>query len=249
MTLGPEVQLILLAVMLYVQDALLLLRPDEGILVATGRKHWRVRFSSDSARIGARQLYVPNLLAVHQPMFKGSWRPQATADAPGEDWHHMASRYRTLAPMVLSIFSVLFIGLPAALVLNAALRLKLALLATLYAFILLALWWVYWNRKSLPLSSRKLRGLMLECLVCPPIAANLLRRLSLAGSVKQDLLNASQQLLEPAAWIEARASFAVRTRSILDVEDPDSVHYAAVALLHQRLSEPLNEERDSPLWP
>ena len=235
MTVGPEAQLILLAVALYVQDAALLLRPDEAILAPTWRGRWRLTFSSDSARFGAKELYLPNLFAVHQPLFRGSWSPEAAAGACPEDWQALAPCYRSLVPVVLGIAVILFAALPAALLLDWPLLLKLSLVGTMYAYIVLALVWLYWHRKALPLSSRKLGGLMLECLICPPIAANLVRRLSLAVSIRQDLLIASRQLLDGVAWDNARAEFAERLQTMLYLEVPGTARHTAATDLLARL--------------
>ena len=218
------------------QDAVLLLRPEEAILSPGPRRTWRLAFSSDSARVGTRQLYIPNLFAVHRPIFKGSWRAEATFDSASEDWSKLGRRYQVVAPLVMSIAVLLFLVLPAAFLLDLALPWKLALLGLLYADIAVTLGWLHQHRERHALSARKMYSLMVECLVCPPVAANLVRRLSLAVTVRQDLLNAAQQLLDDADWAQARVAFAERVETVVDAEAPGTPRHDGATRLLVRLT-------------
>ena len=91
--MSPEAGLALLIVALYLLDSLLLLRPDEAVLVrrglAGGRTgdsdsdagRWRAAFGAQGFKLAGREPWLANPWLPHQPVFRLRWRmAQAGAD-------------------------------------------------------------------------------------------------------------------------------------------------------------------------
>lgn len=147
--------------------------------------------------------------------------------SPG--WDRLCRFHRGLSFLVAGAAASVFLLLPAALILRLPDRFLLAVIALAYVFVLASLIRVWVMREHCPLSRGKLLAVTFECLICPPIAANLLRRLSLAVKVDQDAAAAAAQLLGQQAWDTARDAFVTRLRQQMELEEPGSARYEQLA--------------------
>ncbi len=222
---GPGTQLLLLAIALYLQDALLLLRPDQGVLECSQRGSWRLGLSSDSLRVGRRQLYIPNLLLIHRPLFRGCWL-SASADPASDSvvtrWNAAASIYTALSPFVLGCAGVFFGILPLAFWWGASDGVLFGLLGLGYGLILVIVGLLVQRRVTFGLTLPQALTLAAECLLCPPVAVNLIRRLSLARQFPDDFLQVIEVLLPPPAWAQARQALQQRVQMLQDENGTDS---------------------------
>jgi hypothetical protein len=91
------------------------------------------------------------------------------------------------------------------------------------------------NAELFGLTGRKFVGLCFECLVCPPLAINLVRRLSLDLCSSADLLDASAKLLAPEDWANAKQKFAQRLEDQMSALPLDSVEFAGMQSKLERL--------------
>jgi hypothetical protein len=62
-------------------------------------------------------------------------------------------------------------------------------------------------------------------LLCPPIAAIVVRRLSLRVPVAEDLVSACRRLLRRADWAVAAAEIAARIEDEIEVEGEESTRH------------------------
>ena len=219
MQLSTETQLFLLVAALYLFDCTQLLDSNEGLLVRH-RTGWQAIQGSDDFRWMGKSIYVLNLLAPHQPTYRLSW----TFDAPSthaqdEGWTHHASTLTSLTPFVHLIGAILFGLLPLALFLELDSRLLLLTIAMLYVSVAMALIAAYqvWPRDA---GRLRFAGLAAECVACPPLAVNLLRRLSLRLPVAEAFPDAAQRLLADEAWQRVREVCVDRLRIQID-EEPE----------------------------
>jgi len=242
MSLSAELQLFMLAVGLYVFDSMLLLFPNEGILTPVGKSRWHVAFGSDNTRMGGKEVLFPNLFLLHRPIFRLSWDCEGVAqqDQPTSfDWNKHREIFRGL------IFPVYCIGIAQFLVFPYVIFFFLTdlsivlFLAYLYGSIFIALFLVYRKREGFHLSKKKFLSLGFECVVCPPVAVNLIRKISVGiPDLVQDLLVVSQTLLEGEDWNRTRDQFISRLSEAIDFEDENTPRFKNLITNRDRL---LNE--------
>lgn len=94
--MSPEAGLALLVVALYLLDSLLLLHPDEAVLVRRGLAgggngdknsdsdagRWRAAFGAQGFKLAGREPWLANPLLPHQPVFRLRWRMAQAGAVP-----------------------------------------------------------------------------------------------------------------------------------------------------------------------
>jgi len=241
MSLSVEFQLLMLAVGLYVFDSTLLLYPNEGVLTLIGKDKWRIMFGSDNTRVRGKEVLFPNLLLPHRPVFKLSWEYEgAKLDASAVDWKVQKTLFKELALPVYLIGIAQFIMFPYVIFFYLTDLSIICSLVFLYLSILLSLFLVYRKRDSFYISKSKFFSISFECLVCPPVAFNLVRKLSLSlPEIKEDLLMVSKILLEPEIWRDAKGQFISRIIEEINFEEEGTSRFANLnANLDNLLNEP-----------
>jgi hypothetical protein len=186
-----EAQLAAVVILIYLADGFLLLCLGEAV-IECGR-HRRILFGSERPWIVGRRIL---LLAPWRPLtttWRVGWGVRDTLDAPddaGDARARLAERARLiarLAPWVCTVWIFVLVAVPGSL-----------LLAATPVFVLVAAiaWSSTWVlvlrlatlRRALGLSRGTFALIAFECLVCPPVAANLPRRVSLRLSPGTDLM-------------------------------------------------------------
>lgn len=191
MMIPAEWQFAAVVVVIYLIDGLVLLHVDEAI-IEHGRRR-RILFGSVQPWIAGRRVL---LLAPLRPLataWRVGWGIRDTLDPPeGTDDARalLDARTRTiarLAPFVCAVWVLVLVATPATL-----------LVATIPTFLLVAAfaWLAVWLlvlrlgrlRGDLGLSWSAFALVAFECIACPPVAANLPRKLSLRLSPSIDLM-------------------------------------------------------------
>lgn len=175
-------------VLMYLYDSALLLYHDEVALQT--RRGGTIVDGGLLLELGGRLLFVPNPLTPHRPLYRLSWRPPASRPGAGggaTGLRRQAWRLSVLAPWVLLLLGLFFVGLPACLWLSGTHAALLAWLAATYASILGLLGMAIVQRRRLALTSRQLWPLARDALLCPPFALNMLRKISLEQGRRLDL--------------------------------------------------------------
>jgi len=236
MLLEYEALLMASVVGLYLYDSSVLLYANEGVLIPAG-KHWRVGFGSDKARLLGKELFVPNPLLPHRPLFRLSWQFEGGASASGTDWTTRRDTFGPLVPLVWIMTLALFVFLPAGLFTRLGERMILSAILLLYLGIVLALVWLWINRARFELSRRRLAGLSFESLACSPFALNLIRKISLGMPVHEDLASAACRLQDPEDWRSTRTQMIARLSEEIEGEESDSARSRALLEHRRKLSE------------
>jgi hypothetical protein len=238
--LSAEGWLLLMLGSLYVQDAVLALRPQEAVLECTLRGRWRARFGSQHWKLRGREIALPGLLTPHRPLFRLGWRMDGASRAEppaGTDGTTVsadplvaaAASVAFLASHVWVTWLALFVMLPLGLFGQAGgLALVVAALVLFYANNLVALWRVYQQRARWALSARAVGKLAVECLTCPPYALNLVRRLCALATPQDDFVQAAGRLLAPDDLAWSRAQCLLRIDEEIEAEPLGSARMAAL---------------------
>ncbi len=221
---------------LYLKDGLLMLAPDEGVLVRGWRGRWRAALGPREWRLRGRAPWLCNPFKPQQPVLRLRWDPAADPAAPVGSRAEVPDALLALGPWVGVIWLLLFVGLPLAFYLHLNLRVLLVLLAELYAVIAATLVLVWRRRAALGLDAKAFGTLAFEVLACAPYAANLVRRLSLMRRVDEDLVAAARRLLPAPALPGVLAECARRIDDELEWGDETSARAHALRAARARFA-------------
>jgi hypothetical protein len=228
--------LMALIVGLYLYDSMLLLRPDEGVLMPT-RGGWSVGLGSRSYQLLGKYVLIPNPFLPHRPLFKASWRFEGGAAAAHENWDARRKAVRPVAPMVWAMAAAFFVLLPLGFFTQLGDRALFGAITLLYLGIVAALAWAWKNRSAFELSGKQFAALAFETLVCSPFALNMARRLAAHLPAREDLVSASRRLQTSEEWQATRAKLLARLDDAIEVEAEDSERMAGMLEHRRRMTE------------
>jgi len=219
----------LLAAALYLFDSFWLLASNEAVLVRGWRGRWRAGFGAMRWRLGAREPYLPNPFMPHRPQFRLAWRvdgvePREKAAPPLQ----VPAELARFVPFVSGAGVALFVLLPLGLFANLGIGFTLAAVLLLYAINGAALLQLWWLRGPLKLSNPQASQIVFECLVCPPFAVNLVRRLCAKLRHDEDFVSAAERLLRPADLAVAQAECLMRVDEQIECEPESSTRLTAL---------------------
>lgn len=219
---------------LYLYDSALLLYGDEGIVAATGRKGWAVRFGS-GIQIRGRNLFIPSPLLPHRPIFRLAWKAHAGAAGADRSWTERRALFEPLAPLVWGMAASIFVLLPLGLFSRLGGAMVLAAITLLYLNIIALLGWVALKRARFGLTGARLARLAFDALICSPFALNLVRKLSAELPVDEDLVDAARRLQKAEEWEASRRQIIARIDEELDFADAESARASALKALKSEL--------------
>lgn len=217
-----------LAFALFLNDSVFLLFANEGILSADGRRRWRIALGSSNFQLRGKQLFFTHLLLIHRPIFKLTWSLEKNTTATTTNWQDQRQVFNALRPIVVGIGFMQFIALPFVLFFYLTNVSIITVLILLYGLITAALIIVGLKRQPFALSKKRLTVLCFECLICPPIAVNLVRKLSLGLNLTDDLVSTAKALLATDQWQAAQLEFIHRIDIQLTSEEDLSLRHAAL---------------------
>ncbi|MBX3606232.1 MAG: hypothetical protein KF788_13210 [Piscinibacter sp.] len=235
--MSTEAALALLVVALYLKDCLLLLRSDEALMVTgvLGRR-WHAAFGRRDFTLAGREPWLANPFLPHVPVYRLRWsmRASVAATSPAPLGLRAEPLLWRLAPLVWGLWALLFVAVPLAVLGRFGVVAVLWLVGLVYAHIVVALALAWRWRVHFGLSGRAFALLSFECLVCAPYAANLVRRLSLAQTPREDFTAAAARLLPPEALAKVHRECLARIDQQLEAEPEDSAAAAQLQAARRR---------------
>ena len=228
MNITVEIQLLLLAVGLYVYDSMLLLYPNEAILASAYNNKWQIKFGYKNTNINGKELFVPNLLFPQRPIFKLFWNYEGkSVDQKIQlDWKIHKEQFNILSFPILMIAIAQLLIFPYVIFFFLTDISIIIILIFLYASIIISLLLVYKKINIFKISKRKFYFICFECLICPPVAINLARKISLAiPESNEDLLNLSKRILEDHEWNITKKHFITKIEDELQITDENTERY------------------------
>ncbi|CAM5461473.1 hypothetical protein [Eoetvoesiella caeni] len=151
-----------------------------------------------------KRLYIPNLLLPHKPIYRLSWNPEKIEQISSFDWVAEKPLYLWFAFPAYGMALSLFILTPTVYYLSGLNEDLLWCLALIYYFSIVVGIGLYLYRRRLELSNKKAISVFLECIFCPPLAINIIRKLSLLRPMQDDFAQSAFQLLGQDQWEELR---------------------------------------------
>lgn len=244
MNLSPEWLLCLLLVGLYLHECLLLVPATSAFLMWTPLG-WRAVFPSASFTLAGRHVLLGPILPPSTPLLQLDWQatPAAVDCAPPDhqptepqaNWTAAATALGALWPASAAAWFAVILVVPAALLSRRGDMVVMAALALAYAGVVATIACLWLARSALGLTAAACAKLTAEMLLCPPIAANVARRVSLQTPVQEGFITAARKLLAPAQWELAREELARRISWQMEMHDAGSTQYTALQDLKARL--------------
>ena len=219
--MAAESLLAILIFWLYLNDSALLMRSNHAVMEQGLFGGWGARLPTRRFTLLGKHVFMGGLLPPNSLLFKLAWNMDADAP-PAPGWEAYGSLLRPFQWVAGMLFLVVMVLLPLALIGRAGDAAVVILLAFIYcaiASVWIALWFA---RQRLGISSRYCLKLGAEMLLCPPVAANLPRRISLQRQVDEDFLSACKRLLPGRDWSELAEKIATRIDDELELEDAGS---------------------------
>jgi hypothetical protein len=186
--ISSELEIVVLIVALYGSTCVVFACANEGVLQRSLRG-MRLQVADDRLRLAGRSLLWLNPLLPMRPVFRGQWGDvEAVAAAPGLAARipEVTAASALLAPYVLAVFLCTVVGVPLTLLLMGA-KGSLPMIGLAYLMVVVLTVRLWFLREDFLLDRRKFALLAFESIACPPFAAGLVRRLSLAVPVTEDL--------------------------------------------------------------
>lgn len=246
MRASDEAWLMLLAAALYLVDSFWLLASNEAVLFRGWRGRWQAGFGVMRWRLGAREPYLPNPFMPHRPQFRLVWRVDGVGplDKNTPPALQLPPELTRFAPFVCSAGVVLFVLLPLGLFAKLGTGFTLAVIVLLYTINSAALLQLWLLRGHLKLSKPQAAQLVFECLVCPPFAINLVRRLCARLRHDEDFVAAAARLLRPADLALAHAQCLMRLDEQIECEPDSSTRLTLLQAARGRFVPPAAHEHE-----
>ncbi|RGE47071.1 hypothetical protein DZC30_01355 [Comamonas testosteroni] len=224
-TISIQLQIVLAICLFYLYDAALLLKPEEGLLRRSSRRHrWLGLLASRGFELRQNWLLWPPIFLPHQPIYRLRWNA-AQISLPGDaqaaqTLNDHASSFRAFTLPLYLLAALLFIALPVSLLVLHSELAQLISLALIYlctaSLSLLALRHARHGHSPKAVA----RSTALQILLCPPFALNVVRKLSLAHEVQTDLLQSAHALMDADQWGELSAQVeAVMQREMQEIAE------------------------------
>lgn len=225
---------IIMIIGLYLYDSSLLLFSNEGIISPSGKNAWLIRFGS-KFYIKGKELFIPNPFVPHKPIFRLAWAcPSGTSNSEYE-WAKLYPQLMPLVPMIYAMALTLFVFIPVGITMKVDDHVLLITLVFFYLNLVISLIWVGVYKQVLGISTGRFIGMAFECVVCPPFAVNLIRRISAGININDDLIVVARALQSEKAWEITRQNLLARINEEIEAEEDNSDRANALKHCRQQL--------------
>lgn len=231
-----EVQLLAGAWLFYLFDASLLLYGNE-LIFSVCRGRWAFANGSD-VHILRKRPYLPNPLLPGMPIFRVCWGASLRGASGGPET--LAAFLRALRPLqwlLALFFCILWGGLGWVALGHTAFLLPLILLVYGNALLLVVV--LVCLRVRLGLDRKTVAKLAFDALACPPLALNLVRKISLARPLAGDPVDFARQALSPAAFAGLIETLCQRLDAKLLALPEEDARRAEIVAYRKKLKEQL----------
>lgn len=229
----PDVAIAVVIGALYFSECIVLLYANEALVEFTGSGP-RVHFPSARSQLLGRLLIGLNPLLPTYAVYRVRWgsRPvtSESASATGDrtNLSSNAAALDKLSPFVAGIAVIVCVWIPLALILRGFHQI-LVPVVLMYAMILLLLVRLWFVRRELNLTLGSFLSHTFQCLACPPYAPNLLRRLSIATPIADDLLVIVKQHLDGLQRRDVLRELVDRVEERLNYFEADAPEYQTLS--------------------
>lgn len=187
--ISAELQLIFLLIGLYLYECSILVYTNQAI-VTRGRKGlWRISFGSDRWVYQGKELYFLNPLTPFRAAYLLSWNMDRPTELTSAKITWADSSYTHYIMLIAISGAGTFLVFPYVLYFVPVDSNVIGALTTIYIPLIYISLAIYTERDSLNLTKKVALALIAEYLLCPPLAINVIRRISLKQPNKFDLVS------------------------------------------------------------
>lgn len=196
--IAAELQLCVLLSAFYLYECSLLLYTNQAIVSRTQKGLWKVSFGSERWIYRGRELYLLNPFTPFRPAYLLSWNMERLTEADSELSVRSDSYYSHYSILVAICSAGIFLVFPYVLLLAPSDGNVIGVMMLIYGSLLYISLVLYTERDSLGLTRKEAFSMACEYLICPPLALNVIRRISLQRKNRIDLVSfLSSQHIEP----------------------------------------------------
>lgn len=208
----------------YISNSLKLLHNNQLILCMTLGK-WKVICPDSQWQILRKTPYLFNPFLANSPIFCGTWSTATEANNI-EAAIAIDEFVNALSPLnyfVIILFVMMCLCIPLALLTYGTGFVFLSMMLITYTTILVMLAVLYTKRTELGLSQRNYFSIAFDCIVCPPYAINLIRKITWQYKVKFNLIEFAVSKLNRDDFSKLVQGLILRLDEQLLNEDVNSV--------------------------
>ena len=221
--LSFEALLVLGVLLFYLYDSLMLLNVNE-LVFQKSFKSWSYRFPVFGFQILRKFPFLNNLLMPNFLAFNLSW------PSPKEeiDCGRLEILIKSLFPLQIIAFVlmllIIFVLPFVAFIFDSGPEL-LALFMLIYLLIFLSVCYLFIYRDSLMLSGLKFLSIAFECILCPPFAINIARKVSLNYEIGSDPIDCSKTLFDKQTFKLFKSDLTSLLKTNMNYHDKGSARY------------------------
>lgn len=186
--ISPEYQLILLLLGLYFYECCFFVYTNQALVAKTYRGEWTVSLGSDRWIYRGKELCFLNPLTPIRPVHALSWSLKRLSNLNSANAIDNDKQYTHYKLLALCLAITLFLVFPAVLIAAPTDKNVLGVLLLNYLIVLYINLSVFVERSFFHLSLRESLSITAEYLFCPPLAVNVVRRLSLGKKNRLDFV-------------------------------------------------------------
>lgn len=195
-----EILLVLGVVGFYLYDSSMLLYTNELIFIRN-RRSWRTCSTRHNPLLLGKRLYIPNPLTPNVAVFRVYW---SEFELRSKDIDYSLNVFLTglmpLGYLILLLFGLMFLCLPAVLFCYGSGAQLLWLMAIVYSNIVMIFLLVFQQREIFGLSKKLCFFLLIESLACAPFALNVLRKITLHRSQFMDPIEFARKYFDDESF-------------------------------------------------
>lgn len=230
-----EVQLLAGACFFYLFDASLLLYGNE-LVFSVCRGHWTFAAGSD-VHILRKRPYLPNPLLPGMPIFRVCWGAGKSQHCGPETLAAFLRALRPLQWLQALFFCILWGGLGWVALGHTAFLLPLILLV--YSNVLLLVVALVCLRSRLGLNGKMVAKLAFDAMACPPLALNLVRKITLAHQLAGDPVDFAKQAFSQPVFAGLIETLCQRLDAKLLALPEEDARRAEITAYRKKLKEQL----------
>lgn len=221
--LSFETLLVLGVLFFYLYDSLMLLNINE-LIIQKSFKKWSYRFPIFGFQILRKFPLVMNLLMPNFLAFNLSW-PSPKEEMDSDKLETLIQSMLPLQIIASLLLLLIIFVLPVVAFLFDSGPQLLALFIFIYLLIIFSVCYLFICRNSLGLSGLKISSIAFECILCPPFAVNIARKVSLNYEIGSDPIDCSKTLFDKQTFELFKAELTSLLKTNMKYHEKDSARY------------------------
>ncbi len=222
MLLSTEILIMFGVIGFYIYDSTLLLFSNELVFVESFGK-WKAYIPSDRWRLMGKFLFLPNPLFAFNLMFKTIlFEKNGYSNLDAKGINKLKTTLSFIRITIILLMILFFIILPLALFKLGIGNATLVVVCCIYLTIINMLFYSFIKRVDLGINNKVFAVIAFETLACPPLAINLIRRISLHNIDCINPINFAAENLEKETYNELVENLIEKLNERLEFQEDET---------------------------